>query len=469
LRRTLLVFAAGTLLLGATRSDAQILHKKKKVNKATTADNSAEPDKVLYDRAMDDIKHGKQEIGRLNLQTLINTYPDSEYLAKAKLGIADSYFKEGGTSNMTQAIQGYKDFIIFFPFIMPEASYAQHQVAMAHYRQMDKPDRDRTQARQAEEEFQTFLQKYPTDPLAKSAEQHLREVQEVLAEGDYRIGYYYYVKGDKRAAAGRLIVLTNRYPLYSKSDHALWMLGDIFEKSEKKDISANYFARIVRDYPLSDLVPDAKSRLTGMKAPIPPADPKAVAWMTAEQNAPRPKTSLIKKPMAFIKGGPGGEIQTASRLGVPTMTPEADETSDTEILRGATGTKVGLKPGTSIVTTATPGGTASGTAENAPASGDSSAAPADSATPAETSPNGATTAPTSESTTGTAPAAAASTDAAPATATSTDGAAKTDAAAGTTPAADTTKTDSSNTSTDSKDTKESSSKKKKGLKKLIPW
>ena len=46
---------------------------------------------------MNDIKHGRHEVGRLGLQTLINTYPDSEYLAKAKLAIADSYFKEGGS------------------------------------------------------------------------------------------------------------------------------------------------------------------------------------------------------------------------------------------------------------------------------------------------------------------------------------------------------------------------------------
>ena len=77
---------------------ADLLHKKKKVNKSTGADNNAQPDKILYDRAIDDIKHGRQEVGRLNMQTLINTYPDSEYLAKAKLAIADSYYKEGGTS-----------------------------------------------------------------------------------------------------------------------------------------------------------------------------------------------------------------------------------------------------------------------------------------------------------------------------------------------------------------------------------
>src|SRR5437868_14910859 len=139
------------MLSTATPSIAQFLvHKKKKINKSTSADNNAEPDKLLFDRAMDDIKHGRHEVGRLNMQTLINTYPDSEYLAKAKLAIADSYYKEGGTANMTQAIQGYKDFIVFLPFL-PEATYAQMQVAIAHYRQMGKPDRHGTNARAAGE------------------------------------------------------------------------------------------------------------------------------------------------------------------------------------------------------------------------------------------------------------------------------------------------------------------------------
>src|SRR5690348_8902444 len=61
---------------------------------------SAEPDKVLYARAMDNIKRNRMEEARLTLQTLINTYPDSEYLAKAKLAVADSYFKQGGFTGM---------------------------------------------------------------------------------------------------------------------------------------------------------------------------------------------------------------------------------------------------------------------------------------------------------------------------------------------------------------------------------
>src|SRR6266446_2395378 len=190
------------VLFSSVATEAQSKHSKSKKKKdaAAVEENSAAPDKILYDRAIVDIKKGRHEVGRLNMQTLINTYPDSEYLAKAKLAIADSYFKEGGSANMAQAIAGYKDFGVFFPFL-PEATYAQMQVAMTHYREMEKPDRDRTHARAAEEEFQIFLQRYANDPLAPQAEQHLREVQEVLAEGDFRIGNYYYVKGDSRAAA----------------------------------------------------------------------------------------------------------------------------------------------------------------------------------------------------------------------------------------------------------------------------
>src|ERR1700741_859258 len=109
------------MLVCSSQCAAQVFHKKKPVDKSTDTSNTAEPDKQLYDKALADIKRGRHETGRLSLQTLINTYPDSEYLAKAKRAIADSYFKEGGTANITQAIAGYKDSIVSFPFL-PEAA-----------------------------------------------------------------------------------------------------------------------------------------------------------------------------------------------------------------------------------------------------------------------------------------------------------------------------------------------------------
>jgi outer membrane protein assembly factor BamD len=445
----------GLMFLSASASNAQLLHKKKKVNKSTSADNTAEPDKILYNRAIEDIRKGRQEVGRLSMQTLINTYPDSEYLAKAKLAIADSYYKEGGTANLTQAIQAYKDFGIFFPFL-PEASYAQLQVANAHYQQIAKPDRDRTEVKAAEEEYQTFLQKYPNDPLAPKAQQRLRNAQEIIAEGDYRIGYFYYVKGDKRAAAARLIAVTKRYPLYSKSDKALWMLGDIFEKSEHKEIASLYYGQIIKNYPLSLLVPDAKTKLTAFKVPVPQADPKAAAWMTAEQNAPRQHDSLIKRPLALVRNGPHAEYLAAAKTGAPNLQPEADNTSATDILTPGNRSQLGASSGAgtgAVVEVVTPGsdgasGTATGT-DGSTEAGTPAAQPA--------APGNPTNSANTPATTGTANA---------------DGKGDAAPASGTVDGSDAAKpADGSQTSSDngSNGQKESSSKKKKGLRKVVPW
>ncbi len=492
MRRSLLLLASGILLTCAVQCDAQLLHKKK-VNKSTSADNNAEPDKVLYDRAMEDIKHGRQEIGRLNLQTLINTYPDSEYLAKAKLGIADSYYKEAGTANMAQAIQAYKDFIVFFPFL-PEAPYAQLQTANAHYKQMQKPDRDRTEARAAEDEYQIFLQKYPNDPLAGKAQQQLRDVQEVLAEGDYRIGYYYYVKGDKRAAGSRLTALTQRYPLYSKADHALWMLADLYETSEKRDIATRYYADIVKNYPKSALVADAKYKLKAFGVPIPQPDPSAMALMIANQNAPRAKTPLYKRPLDLLSSSPKDELYTSARVGTPTMTQEGD-TSGTETLHPGGGLQLAASgggssgagsTGKSVVETVTPGAEngaeqgnsipadapapAEGPAAEPVKTGESSSNAAASGVAAGTSagPSTGTPAGSAAMVEGTAPAASGTAPAANGSA-PTDGATAADGSSTATDAAKTDDTAKSDDASKPTDGKESTSKKKKGIKKLLPW
>src|ERR1700734_2128349 len=334
----------------AKPADQTAAKKKSAQKKKQTIDvnTTAEPDKVLYDRAQADLKAGRYIEGRLALQTLINTYPDSEYLAKAKLAVADSYYKEGGTTNLTQSVQEYNDFRTFFPFL-DEAAYAQMQIGMAHYKMMEKADRDKTQGEAAEDAFQAFLLSYPQSPLVPKAEQYLRDVQEVLADGDYIVAYFYYAKLDYRASAARLVELTDRYPLYSQNDEALWLLGDVYERAKNLskseddknhwgDLAAKCYDKIVRDYPLSKLVAPAKTRLKGMGRPIPEPDPDALARMQKEQLYQRQHHQImaLKMPMSMIKGDP--DFSTAAHGGTPQLNPPNDVVSATDVLRpGAQG------------------------------------------------------------------------------------------------------------------------------------
>jgi len=299
------------------------------------ADTTAEPDKVLYERALADIQQGRETVARFSLETLLNTYPDSEYVAKAKLAIADSYYKDGTTEGFAQAINEYKDFITFFPYL-DEAAYAQYRVGMAHYRQMEKPDRDQTQVQLAEQEFQNYLLKYPQGAQAAEAEQKLREVQEVIAEADFRVAKYYYDKSAFYASAHRLTEIVDRYPLYSQADEALWMLAQSAEHFEQlKPFANDYLKRIVRDYPLSPHVQASKNLLEKAGVPVPQPNPDALARMQSEKEHAKEKIPISKKAMGLVRSGPS--VASAAHSGPPQMNPPGEE--NTETLSGGGGTR----------------------------------------------------------------------------------------------------------------------------------
>ncbi len=73
-------------LASAIAAMAGCFRNKNTVNPIATV-NSKQPDKVLFDRAMDAMKHNKFDEARMSLLTLINTYPDSKYIACAKLAM----------------------------------------------------------------------------------------------------------------------------------------------------------------------------------------------------------------------------------------------------------------------------------------------------------------------------------------------------------------------------------------------
>ncbi len=163
---------------------------------------------------MDAVKHGRYDVARLDLQTLLNTYPDSQYMMRAKLGVADSWFKEGGTAALTQAEQEYKDFITFFPN-SPEAAEAQMRVGDIYFRQMDKPDRDYSNTIHAEEAYRLMLQQFPDSILIPQAKQRLREVQETLASREADIAAFYATHANWPATIARYQTVVDTYPLYS--------------------------------------------------------------------------------------------------------------------------------------------------------------------------------------------------------------------------------------------------------------
>ncbi len=309
MRKMLVIVVAVAMLAGCAR-------RKKYENPITT--NSQQPDKVLFDRAVADLERSRFDVTRFTLQTLINTYPDSEYIAKAKLAIADSWYRQGGSSALAQAEAEYKDFITFFPG-MEEAAESQMKICQIHYQQMEKPDRDPIHAAKAEAECRQMLLQFPNSKFLAQVEQMLRNIQEVIGESEFRVGRFYATKGSYRASSTRLNALAERYPLYSKSDDALWILGDVYGKMGQafQDKSANAYSKLVREYPLSAHVAEARDRLSDMNRPIPDPDEDAVARMKFDLEN-RGKTGFLGHAFGIFAKRPN--VKTAAKSGQPPLT-----------------------------------------------------------------------------------------------------------------------------------------------------
>ena len=316
------------IVLGLLAGLLSSCFRRKKYDNPITKDTQ-QPDKVLFDKAIGDIERSRYEVARLTLQTLINTYDTSEYLAKAKLAIADSWYREGGSHGLAQAEAEYKDFILFYP-TMEESAEAQNKVCDIHYRQMEKADRDPLHALRAEDECRQLLVQFPNSKFAPEAQQKLRNIQEVLADHEYRAGVFYHHKGSFPAAANRLQTLTDQFPLFSQADEALWSLGDSYERMGDRfeNQAAAAYTKIVREYPLSPRADQARDKLVAMKRPVPEADPVAYARMKYELEN-RDKQGMMshvfgvfsKSPNTSLAAKSGSPAMTGMRPGIPASVP----------------------------------------------------------------------------------------------------------------------------------------------------
>ena len=338
LNKIAFVALVGVLLSSLAANAAETKKKKKDFNLAANplaGVNSKQPDKELFDKAMVALKKGRFDVARLDLQTMLNTYPESEYRMRAKLAVGDTWYKEGGSAAMTQAEAEYEDFITFFPDA-PEAAEAKMKVADIYYAQMEKPDRDFNNAQQAEREYREMINMYPDSSLVPRAKQKLRDVQEVLAEREAQIGFYYGSRENFVASIARLQTVADTFPLYSKSDLVWISIGDAYAGEARnlqavqglngavkerltamyQDKAASAYSKVVTRYPMAPHVEDARDRLVTMNRPVPEPTQAAIAENDAEVRSQQP-LRFTDKFMDIIKRGP--TVVEAVHVGDPSI------------------------------------------------------------------------------------------------------------------------------------------------------
>jgi len=244
-------------------------------------------DRELFVVATREVRKKNFDVGRLLFQTIITTYPDSPYLPMSKLAVADSFFLEGSTSSLIQAIAAYQDWLTFFP-THPLADRVVLKIAESEMRQIGLPDRDATRAKRAETRLKALMQQYPNSVLRPEAEERLSQVQNNLGTHNLLIANYYYSqsveqkKGGLKGAQSRYREILDKYPNFGYMDEVLYKLAVTYLAEEETDQAARYFQRIISDYPNSELVEKSKEQLGLIGATVPAANPDRMKVLPPE-------------------------------------------------------------------------------------------------------------------------------------------------------------------------------------------
>jgi len=226
-------------------------------------------DKELYEQATKKAEKGRYDEARLLYNVVITTYADSPFLPLAKLAIADTFYLEGGTSNLQQAIGGYKNFAEYFP-THPQICAVKHKIAASYMRQMGAYNRDVSNAKSALHQLKAAEQSCKNSPMLAQIQEDRKLVEQNLALHELDIARFYI---DKRQAyksgESRLRDIINNYPFFSYYDESLYRLGVTLVEQEQPEEASEYFTRLVRDYSKSEFADKGKQYLEKLGKPIP--------------------------------------------------------------------------------------------------------------------------------------------------------------------------------------------------------
>ena len=235
-----------------------------------------EPDKFLWERGGEELNKKHWLTSREYFRQLMDSYPQSQFRADAKLGLADSYLGEGSAESYVLAINEYREFLSFYP-THKRAYYAQFKLGMCHFYQMHGPDRDQTETKDAIAELTAFVQRYSRpeeNPLLDEGRARLREARDRLSDADYRVAVFY-LKTQKYppAAIDRFKAILKDDPEYSRRDGVYFYLAEALVKMKKPAEALPFLDRLLVEFEQSEYLEPAKKMFETLKAD-PNADPK---------------------------------------------------------------------------------------------------------------------------------------------------------------------------------------------------
>ena len=220
-----------------------------------------DPEKA-FAAANEELEKKEYDKARTSFLEIKNRDLTKKFAPLAQLKIADSYVKE---DNPELAVAEYKKFIDAYPEHQ-YASYAQYQIAMTYFNQIEDPERGYGGAAKALTEFEKLKKMFPRNPYKDVVDLKIEQCRNVIAEYEFLVGKFYFDNKAYAAAIGRFEGLLKKFPDYRGEAQVLFYTAMSYKNLKQKEKASEYFARLIEKYPNNLLVKDAKKELSTFKA-----------------------------------------------------------------------------------------------------------------------------------------------------------------------------------------------------------
>lgn len=199
-------------------------------------------------------EHGDYQEAQKIFESIKDKDASGPFGPLAMLRIADAYHKQGEPDS---AVNKYKDFLNTYPD-EEYAPYAQYQIAMIRFGQIEGYDRDSGAVKKALNEFDKLKALYPRNPYGSSIRLCVDKCQYMMARHEFMVGHFYYRKKAWRGALARFEGILKNYPRFSRTPEVLYMAACSAHALGDGQKALLYLGRLQAQYPYSSYAVKAK-------------------------------------------------------------------------------------------------------------------------------------------------------------------------------------------------------------------
>ena len=222
------------------------------------------PKEVLFEKGKALFDKKKFDQGRKYLNFVFETYPNDKEGRQALLLVADSYFRQGGTTGYTEARFRYRDYLNRYPGA-PQRDYSRYQFALCYDKEHEKADRDQTSTREALQQYRVLLQEFPNSTYVTVALERIRRLTDALADHEFGVGYFYIRKGAPAAALGRFTAIEQRFPEYAAKDKLFFYEAEALRRLGRGEEASRYYSRVIEEFPASEYAKMARGKASKVR------------------------------------------------------------------------------------------------------------------------------------------------------------------------------------------------------------